>query len=161
MRYKEFEEKIEAWGRKYGYEPLVEKDINNIYVSVIYGISQIIILTTSNSERYVMDLNWSSYIPFPKNAKGDLFQIITEFAATPIEDREDEKLFYVKHKFLGLECDWNYLNKYDDKSYSLDDKFDIGLYKTKFTLEEIEGIKKEFNTNLEDFELVEVEDAEE
>ena len=156
MRYKEFKEKVEAWGRRYDYKPVIEADFHRVYITLEEDDYSGDVCTIHNSERFVIDLNFESYRDFSENEKNDLFKIVTEFSATKPEDREDEKLFYVKHKFLSLKYDLNYLNRYDDRSHSLDNKFSSGLYKTKFTLDEIEGIKKEFNTTLEDFELIEV-----
>ena len=53
----------------------------------------------------------------------ELFDLIVEYAKTPIEDRKEEKYYLVK-----------------------------------FSEKEIKEIKKKFDTDLKDFELVEVED---
>lgn len=84
-----------------------------------------------------------------------------EFAETPPEDREEEKKFYLKHRCLVQPFTYEqvFLN-YDtnnDKMYVYDNK-QTCLIQTKFTLKEIDEIKKKFNTDLEDFELVEVEE---
>ncbi len=50
----------------------------------------------------------------------------------------------------------NYDTKYNDIYLSSNEALDY--VKTKFTLKEIEEIKKKFDTDLADFELVEVED---
>ena len=81
-----------------------------------------------------------------------------EYAETPPEDREGEKKFYLKHRWLNLETD-NYLHlDVEDGSCILDDDVEFEFTKIELTKKEIEEIKKKFNTDLKDFELVEVED---
>lgn len=72
---------------------------------------------------------WISNISICDDKDLNMIKAAVEFAETPIEDREEEKKFYLRHQ-------WE--NK-------------------KFTLKEIEEIKEKFNTDLADFELVEVE----
>lgn len=81
-----------------------------------------------------------------------------EFAETSIEDREEEKKFYLRHRWL--ECnEADYLNfEISGNYYGLNSKRDVSWAKTKFTLKEIEKIKAKFDTDLKDFELVEVEE---
>ena len=88
-----------------------------------------------------------------------LFDLLIEYAKTPIEDREEEKKFYLKHRWLDRENEANYLNfEIGEFYYSLDSKPEVNWVKTKFTLKEIEEIKEKFDTDLADFELVEVEE---
>lgn len=82
-----------------------------------------------------------------------------EFAETPPEDREEEKKFYLRHRWLAKWRGSNYLNfELSANYYGLNDKREETWVKTKFTLKEIEEIKEEFDTDLKDFELVEVVD---
>lgn len=90
-----------------------------------------------------------------------MFKASIEFAETPIEDREEEKKFYAKHRHLVdfFTYDPVYLN-YDarNKKIYVYDKKQTDLIQTQFTLKEYEEIKKKFNTDLADFELIEVKD---
>lgn len=79
-----------------------------------------------------------------------------EFAATDPEDREEEKKFYLRHRWMGNSW-WKYLNQLDDGSYFIREGDLVPSLKNTFSLKEIEEIKKKFNTELKDFELVEVE----
>lgn len=82
-----------------------------------------------------------------------------EYAETPIEDREEEKKFYLKHRWLDGENEANYLNfEISGFYYSLNTQCEASWAKTKFTINEIEEIKEKFSTDLDDFELVEVEE---
>lgn len=90
-----------------------------------------------------------------------LFHLLVEYAETPLEDRVEEKKFYLKHRWIVQAGDYKtgFLN-YDTNNdilfiYS---EHHTHLIKTQFTLKEIEEIKEKFDTDLKDFELVEVED---
>ena len=87
-----------------------------------------------------------------------LFELLVEYAETPPDKREEEKKFYLRHKWLNLDTD-NYLHlDVDDGSCMLDDDEEFSYTKIKLTEKEIKEIKKKFNTDLADFELVEVAD---
>lgn len=104
------------------------------------------------------------WISIPSRCNERDFEMIkaaVEFAETPLEDRVEEKKFYAKHKWLVQAGDYKmgFLN-YDTNNdilfiYS---EHHTHLVKTHFTLKEIEEIKEKFNTDLADFELVEVEE---
>lgn len=86
-----------------------------------------------------------------------VYVLLTKLAETDPQDREEEKKYYLKHKWLySRNC--NYLNfKSDENSYMLSYSYDWYGHKKQFTKAEIDKIKEKFNTNLEDFEIVEVE----
>lgn len=97
----------------------------------------------------------------------ELYKVCFEYANTPVEDREDkEKKFYLRHKYLTyngtsdskgyLNINLNNLNKVN--ALFIDNKTKYDDFQTEFTLKEIEEIKKKFDTDLSDFEIVEVED---
>lgn len=76
-----------------------------------------------------------------------------------VGEMEEEKKYYLKlkeSKFYGQKCE--YLNYYvDDNEYKLGSIRNSIIYKTQFTQKEIDEIKKRYNTDLEEFEQVEVE----
>ena len=103
--------------------------------------------------RIFFDINYCDEKDF------NMIKAAVEFAETPVKDREEEKKFYLKHRWLDGENEANYLNfETSGFYYSLDSKFEVSWAKTKFTLEQIEEIKEKFDTDLADFELVEVVD---
>lgn len=80
-----------------------------------------------------------------------LGELSYEYARTPIEEREEEKRYYLR-KFNKKFYEGEYLNH--DINYNrwlLGDNIENVNYKTKFTWKEIEKIKKEFNTELCEF----------
>lgn len=81
----------------------------------------------------------------------ELFNLCAEYAWTPIEEREEEKRYYLR-KFNKKFYEGEYLNH--DINYNrwpLGDNIENAQYKTKFTWKEIEDIKKRFNTELCEF----------
>lgn len=94
-----------------------------------------------------------------------LFNLLVEYAKTPVDEREEEKkfYFYLRHRWFTTEFgDKYYLckcyNSVGDIKYAIRISYFMGNETWLFTLKEIEEIKKEFNTNLADFEMIEVEE---
>ena len=79
-------------------------------------------------------------------------------AETPLSERGEEIKYYLKHKFINKDTTLEYINLSITRGVTLDNRREDPDYKTKFTKAEIEEFKKRFNTDLNDFELVEVED---
>ena len=98
-------------------------------------------------------------IPYFCNKKDfNMIKAAVEFAETPLEERGNDKKYHLKHKWIETE-DCNYLNFIvKDNNYILYSQNHNSLYQTQFTKEEIEEIKRKLNTDLSDFEMVEVED---
>ena len=91
----------------------------------------------------------------------ELYKLCFEYASTPAKDREEEKKFYLEHKYLqsSLTNSNNILcYSVSDDKLALCNGINFPKYKTYFTLNEIEEIKEKFDTDLTDFELVEVEE---
>ncbi len=88
----------------------------------------------------------------------NMMKAAVEFAETPIEDREEEKKFYLKHRWMRNINGFSRALKIDIE----DGTADVGImcpslgYKNQFTKKEIEEIKEKFNTDLADFKEVEV-----
>ena len=91
----------------------------------------------------------------------ELYKLCFEYASTPVSEREEEKKYYLKHRYLvqAGNCTTAFLNytTHNDTLY-LYTKGQTYSVKTQFTLKEIEEIKAKFGTDLADFELVEVEE---
>lgn len=141
--------------KELGYEAGMDDE----WVSIVYKNKTLAHIFTK--ELYRMSSYYSG-IDCGENA-GVLFALMFQYAVTPIKDRkEKEKKFYLRHRFLtSLLRDMtysfiNYDTKYNDIYLSSNEALDY--VKTKFTLKEIEEIKKKFDTDLADFEMVEVED---
>ena len=90
-----------------------------------------------------------------------LFILMFQYAVTQIEDREEKKKYYLRHKWvktIGSDSK-TFLNYHEEE-----DKFYLytadqtSFVKTEFTEKEIKEIKEKFDTDLKDFELAEVEE---
>lgn len=103
---------------------------------------------------------WIS-IPFCCDERDfNMIKAAVEFAETPPEDREEEKKFYLKHRYFKCtNGDSRYFQIYESNGTPwLNAMYTVMGYKKQFTLKEIENMGEKFHTNFEDFELVEVED---
>ena len=102
---------------------------------------------------------WVSIVTICDEKDFNMIKAAVEFAETPLEDRKEEKKFYLKHRWLDRGDEANYLNfEISGCYYSLNSKLEASWAKTKFTLEQIQNIKKNLDTDLKDFELVEVKE---
>lgn len=90
----------------------------------------------------------------------NMIKAATEFAETDPEDREEEKKFYLEHRYFKCtNGDSRYFQILEsDGTPWLNAMYTVMGYKKQFTLKEIEEIKEEFDTDLKDFELVEVKE---
>lgn len=89
-----------------------------------------------------------------------LFNLLVEYAKTPINEREEEKKFYLRHRYFRF---YNGSSKYlgmDLVKYELDlcSKITYRWVKNQFTEKEVDEIKEKFNTDLGDFKKIEVEE---
>ena len=152
MRTKEFIKRVEELGFKVGINGGTACVLKNDYTTIM----RVEVDKTSAADCFYL-----SNRSLEEEIREKLFDLLVEYAKTPIEDREEEKRFLVQHKFL-VSVGSNPVNlvKYKDKNNYrvirclLDNQF----YQARFTLKEVEEIKKKFDTDLKDFELVEVEE---
>lgn len=151
MKTNEFIKAVE----ELGYEARIDDE----WVVIIYKNKTLAHIFTK--ELYRMS-SYFSNIDCGENA-GILFALIFQYAVTPVEDREEEEKFYLKHRWLMTEFGDTY---YLCKCYNAAGKISYGVrlsYITHdetwlFTLKEIEEIKEKFDTDLSDYELVKVKD---
>lgn len=86
-----------------------------------------------------------------------LFDLAVEYAKTPIEEREEPKKYYLRHKYLHGDGGYNFLNfdKYDN-DYLLSTNNNSPTYQTEFTQEEINNLP--FEVIESEWELIEVQE---
>lgn len=88
-----------------------------------------------------------------------MLQASLKYAETPLEDRHEEKKYYLKHRYLSNCCGENFLNHaLPLNRWVLSDKQHFEEYRSEFTQKEIEEIKEKYNTDLKDFEIIEVKE---
>lgn len=148
MKTKEFIKRVEELGFK----------VNRTVAQIDIIAHSFTIARVYTNRMYAM--NAFTFINIEWRNQDKLFDLIVEYAKTPIEDREEEKKFYLWHKYsrfdngsrkyLGMD-----LLKYKPDSCS---KITYRWMKNQFTEKEIDEIKEKFNTDLKDFEKTEVKD---
>ena len=146
MKTKDFVKKVEALG----YD-------TELYPShVIIKTSNILVANVYTQRLY--EINTRSIVNVELTHKEELFDLIIKYAKTPIDEREEPKKYYLRHRWMRNEkLKYLELDTQNDEWY-LGHKYDTTFVtaKNEFTLKEIEEIKEKFDTDLSDFELVEV-----
>lgn len=159
MKTKEFIKKVE----ELGYQPKIVRDKNGNPNEITIFKDDVSIVIVWPKVRYaiktIMD---DGFIPsLACNNLEELYELCFEYANTPVKDRKEEKKFLIQHKYLvsknllPVNLVWN---KLKDVYRSINLKVDNHIYQAQFTFREYEEIKKKLNTDLADFELVEVEE---
>lgn len=116
-----------------------------------------LIATVLTCKAYQLYTNYSVWETLSEHLQKSLFKLLTDYASTPPDEREEEKKCHWKHLWLsGSNGDYLNLDLENDNCY-LDDKDDYYYKKTIFTQKEIDEIKEKYHTDLSDFERVEME----
>jgi len=145
MKTKEFIEKVEAMG-------YLTEIINNL--TFVFDSNNSTVLSISNDRQYGIDCDYNA------PATPELFLIAVEHAKTPVEERKSAKKYSVK----VLPSSEGYLNvrySYGDvvtNRYIISDTKEMAYYKTKFTEDEIEELKKQPDLAI-DWDRVTLEEA--
>lgn len=148
MKTKEFIKAV----KKLGYEAGMDDE----WVSIVYKNKTLAHIFTK--ELYRMS-SYFSNIDCGENA-GILFALIFQYAVTPVEEREEEKKYYLIHRYFRIAGGGSGFFTIENASglSFLKYKTNLDHYSQKFTEKEIEELKEKLNTNLDGFEMVEVED---
>lgn len=110
-------------------------------------------------EKFRINTNfWAFKNELTEDEKEKIYFLLTKLAETDPEEREEKQKYLLKHKWFddSLCAYINYCIPND--SFNLNSKSNNEEFKTQFTQAEIDEIKERFNTNLEDFERILVED---
>lgn len=166
MKTKEFIEKVKklGFGIEYYKNPLSNVGLRCDYdLFTIYLEDKDLVEIWTNC-RYAISTISDGHSCFINGYDVDkLYKLCFEYANTPVMDREEkEKEFYLKHKWIGNKQNYLIKSKIERKSFtfqSFNNRYEKPTTeRAKFTEKEIEELKEKLNTNLEDFEMVEVED---
>lgn len=142
--------------KKLGFKVNVQ-NINNIWIENSNGSN---VAYVCRYKMYEFDTAFLAFENIPESHKVSLFNLLICYTRTPLEEREEEKKYYLRHKWLANN-NLNYLNLYITKNeYDLESNSNLECFKTQFTKAEIEEIKERFNTSLDDFEQIQVKDEE-
>lgn len=153
MKTKEFIKRVE----ELGFEAWISGSIAYVLKDGRYEVARI-----KTKRACAIDFFYLLNETLDKEISEKLFDIIVEYAKAPVDEREEEK-FYFEHKllksrkgkpvYLALKC------KRGKEFLTVQgSKEDIDNNKVHFTREEIESIKERFDTDLAEFEEIEVKD---
>lgn len=151
MKTKKFITRLKELGFEY------EKAEEVYFIYDYEGTEYAAVCHTTPNQISNMEREWDL---LDKDTQDKLFDLLVEYAKTPIEEREEEKKFYLRHRYFkypdGGSKYFTY-NRFSDTP-NLGCIYFEEIDNAKFTLKESEEIKKKFDTDLKDFEFVEVED---
>lgn len=113
------------------------------------------LLTIGGKEVYKIDCFYNAYDNLAPYTREKLFKLAVEYASTPLEEREEEKKYYIVMRNISGENKYLNIIKHNEKCI-LNNNRDNSDYKTQFTKSEIKeyGLDKFADNEL--FELVEV-----
>lgn len=87
------------------------------------------------SKRFEMVTAIDSDLVLNKGGKEELFMLMTEYATTPLEEREEQKKYKLRHK-LAKGGYLNYIENKKELGFSTGEE--VGSFKTIFTIQEWE-----------------------
>lgn len=163
MQTKEFIEKVEELGfiiriNYYVKDPSMRTERRMVIINKENGR---LVASRWIDRVYEFDTNRTYFTTLPDETKKKLFNLLTEYSSTPIEERdkekneaEKEKKYYLKHKWMSFKRE-RYL-KCIGGEYCLHDAEQPTKHKVQFTQIEIDKIKEKFDTDLSEFEMIEV-----
>lgn len=146
MKYSEAVKQIEELSSKY--------NVNMTDGDFIVNYKFMLVAWVKNDKRYSFynDENIFKKLPFSNK----LYMTMAELAMTPLDERAEEKKYYVKI-FSGK---LGYLNiNIFSNEVTTESKIEMSSIKTKFTLKEIEQLKQREDIAL-DWNKVKLEEAE-
>ena len=163
MKTKEFIEKVEKMGFDIAYykNPYSnEKSIFDYDLITIYLDDQDLVKIWTSCQYAISTISDGHLDYLYGYDVKELYKLCFEYANTPVKDREEEKKFYLKHRYFEIAGGGRGFFTIDKESELPFLKFMTSSdnYNQIFTLNETEEIKEKFDTDLSDFELVEVEE---
>lgn len=151
MKTKEFIKRVKECGFK-----IRTNDIDIIVCDEIGPIA-----TVNKEKQYGLSIYAERRNQIPQ----ELFDLCTQYARTPIDEREEEEKFYLQKmkSFYDEKYDeeYAYLNvSINDDYFTLNNLIQNNFHKTQFTQKEIDKIKEEQHTDLSEFKQIPVEEVE-
>lgn len=103
---------------------------------------------------------YAAFYDLSEELKEKLYSLIHKYISTPLDEREEPQKYYLKFK-LRTNYSGDYLNLNTTFDwFEISTKSNSDKFKTQFTKAEIDEIKERFNTSLDDFEQIRVEEVE-
>lgn len=151
MLTKDFIREVEKLGLRVGE--------SSILISIYYENE--IVARVNKRKMFFADTLFLAFDDLSKELKEKLYNLMDEYARTPIDDREEQqKYFLIFAASTDDEC-FNYLNHNLKKdSLTLSDCNQSDMYQTQFTQKEIDHLKEKFKVTFSDFEQIPIEEDE-
>lgn len=94
------------------------------------------IATVNNRREHVMEIYMDAHAALGREAVAELFELLTAYAATPLEEREEERKWHIKCPITGL-----YLNINNKKGKAIwsSDKYESAGWQAVYTRAEIDA----------------------
>lgn len=152
MKYEEFKKQIKLLN--IAYEKQFE--ISNNGYSITVRDADWYYATINNRVSYSLNISSLAFNDLDDNLRHDLLSVVYEFTQTPIDRRNLQPKHFISSK-LTPDDFGRFLFKWEGNidflAWGKQDGTD-----SEFTQEEIDYIKKKFDTNLSDFNIEEVEE---
>jgi hypothetical protein len=120
-----------------------------------------VVAVAERNEMY--KINTDENVTFNKvatNKRKKLFDLLVDYASTPLDERVKEQRFFLKFK-IEIDDDCRYLNYYkEEDELTLDNSLETSSFQTLFTDKELEKLKEKFEVTLSDFEKIPFKDKE-
>lgn len=110
------------------------------------------------NELFSINTSYAAFDNLSEELQEKLYNLIDEYARTPLDEREEQERFFLKFK-IETDDDCNFLNydKNDDEP-TLDNSLETSNFQTRFTQKEINDIRRKFGLTLSDFEQIPVDE---
>lgn len=134
MKTKEFIKRVEAL-RGIG-EVKTDPFTGDSYLKAT-SVGNFKVFEVKKDEMFRMHSEYSEYGNLPHSTQSELFKLLTEYAATPVEEREEEQKFYIK--FPGIRPDEAYLNLESDYEFIVSTNEVTSSHQSQFAQSEIDN----------------------
>ena len=120
-----------------------------------------IVVRVNKRKMFFTDTLFLAFDDLSKELKENLYNLVDEYARTPLDEREEPQRFYLKFAALTDNGSGTYLNYYKSgDSLGMSTRSQAFGFQTEFTQEEIDEIKEKFGVTLSDFEQIPIEEVE-
>lgn len=165
MRIDELKKEVESLGKICDVIMVVEEKADYLFIKKCEPRGYSTIATVSLKNEFRLNTNTKTFEELPRGLKEELLNILTKFARTPVDEREEVKKYQyrLKEKYWWIVEDINrtYLNWIIDeegaKPLTINDRYEADGFKTSFTDKAIEEVAKKHGVDLNMFEKKEAE----
>lgn len=119
-----------------------------------------VIATIKEDTTFQFSTQYLAWNAIPYNEQNIILSYITDYTGTPPDEREEPKKYHLKHRWMTTMGGFPKGLRINIATGTADVEQMIPMigYENQFTKKEIEEIKEKFDTDLADFEEVEVEE---